>query len=106
VSSPLRSSAADPRRSVRPRARWVPAPGPFARDAPPARQRAARVFARAGRIVLAPLAALTAAAAGLVFLLLLPICGIATLAQGAALASWGAVRRALAPARRGMMSQD
>jgi hypothetical protein len=71
----------------------------------PQRPAAARAFARAVRIALAPFAALAAAVAGLVFLVLLPICGIATLAEGFARACWSAVRCALSPQGRGMMSQ-
>jgi hypothetical protein len=106
VSSPLRSSVPDPRRPAGPRPRWIAAPErPGPAGAPP-RRPAARAWARAVRIAIVPLAALAAAGAGLVFLVLLPICGIATLAEGVARACWGAVRGAPPPPERGTMSQD
>jgi hypothetical protein len=51
------------------------------------------------RLLVAPLAALVAAVAGLLYVLLLPICGIASMAGAAAQASWRLVREALATAR-------
>lgn len=51
------------------------------------------------RILSVPLAALLAAAAGLVFVVLLPICGIATLAEDVARGSWRAARSGLRPRR-------
>jgi hypothetical protein len=52
------------------------------------RRGGARLVASLGRILLAPLAALAAALAGAVFLVLLPICGIATIAEGVARSCW------------------
>jgi hypothetical protein len=71
----------------------------------PVRQSAARLGAALARLLLAPLALLAAAAAGLLFAVLLPICGIATIAEGIAKASWRFVRETFArlphpPARR------
>lgn len=102
MSSPRHSSVLELRRSVEPhsfedtrvRSEAVP------------RHLAACALARAARIALAPFAALAAAAAGLVFVVLLPICGIASLAEGFARACWREVLRALPRRRRGALSQD
>ena len=51
------------------------------------------------RLLLLPFAALAAAAAGLVFVVLLPICGIASIASALAEASWGLVRETLGGVR-------
>jgi hypothetical protein len=56
------------------------------------RQPAARLGAALGRLLLAPFALLAAAAAGLLFAVLLPICGIASIAEGIAKAAWRFVR--------------
>lgn len=45
-----------------------------------------------GRIVLAPFALVAAAVAGLLFVILLPICGIASVAEATAKSSWLLVR--------------
>ncbi len=69
------------------------------------RQSAAPFVTRTLRLIVAPFAAAAAALAGLVFVVLLPICGIATVSEGIAKASWRFVRGAFArapdrPARR------
>jgi hypothetical protein len=69
-----------------------PAPGEL-------RQQVARGGARFLRLALAPFAALAAAAAGLVYVILLPICGIASIAASVARASWAAAREAIAAMR-------
>ncbi len=46
------------------------------------------------RVALAPLLLLAAALAGLLFVILLPICGLASIAQGAASAAWDLAREA------------
>lgn len=71
------------------------------------RHPAARALAIAVRLVAALGAALAAAAGGIVYLLLLPICGLATIAEAFAKASWRVARGAVrAPAPRGALSQD
>jgi hypothetical protein len=52
----------------------------------------------------APLVALAAALAAAVFVVLLPICGIASLAEGFARAAWDAARALVLTRRRGAMS--
>ncbi len=52
------------------------------------RQRGARRLALIARAVLAPIAGLVAAIAGAVFVVLLPICGIASIAEGIARSCW------------------
>jgi hypothetical protein len=71
-------------------------------DAPPVfvapvRPSAATFGARALRLIVAPLALAAAALGGLVFAVLLPICGIATISEGIAKASWRFVREAFGP---------
>ena len=58
----------------------------------PASRSAARVATAALRLIVAPFAAIAAAAAGLVFAVLLPICGIATIAEAIAKAAGRFVR--------------
>ncbi len=67
----------------------------------------ARPWATAAWIALAPFAALGAALAGLVFVVLLPVCGIASIAEAVARSCWGAVRAAVlgGGGERGAMSQ-
>jgi hypothetical protein len=60
------------------------------------RQRAASAVKTGLRLIVAPFALAAAAAAGLLFALLLPICGIATISEGIAKASWRFVRAAFA----------
>ncbi len=71
----------------------------FARDedsarggSAPMRQSAARQARIALRLIAAPIVCAAAALAGLVFAVLLPICGIATISEGIAKASWRFVR--------------
>lgn len=52
------------------------------------RRGGARFLIVLARLAVAPLAAIVAAIAGAVFLVLLPICGIATLAEGVARSCW------------------
>ena len=76
-----------------------------AAGAGPVRQSAARLGAALVRVLVAPFALLAAAAAGLLFAVLLPVCGIATIAEGIARAAWRFVRETFShlphpPARR------
>lgn len=69
------------------------------------RQSAARVAVKVVRLIVAPFALIGAAIAGVVFAALLPICGIATICEGFAKASWRFARDTFsrvphAPARR------
>lgn len=66
-----------------------------------ARQSAARWGRLVGRLLLAPFAALAAALAGVLFVLLLPVCGIASIAEAIARASAAFVGDALRRALRG-----
>jgi hypothetical protein len=70
-------------------------PAPAA-SAGPVRQSAARPHALLARLLVAPFLVLAAAAAGLVFAVLLPICGIATIAESIAKAAWRFVRETFA----------
>jgi hypothetical protein len=73
-------------------------------ESPRARHPVARACVVTGRLALGLAAALAAALAGLVFVVLLPICGIASLAEGFGKACWQAARASLSPHRRGAMS--
>ena len=55
-----------------------------------------------GRVLLAPFVLVLSAIAGVLFAILLPVCGIATIAEAMARGGWGFVRGALShlPARR------
>jgi hypothetical protein len=86
-----------PRQGVHSRTTLTGLPAPEGRSAAPVRRSAARPGAALARLLLAPFAAVVAAAAGLLFAVLLPICGIATIAEAVAKASWRLVRDALAP---------
>lgn len=66
----------------------------------PLRQKGARLVATLLRLLLAPLVALAAALSGALFVLLLPICGIASIAEGIARASWRQLRRVVAARER------
>lgn len=59
------------------------------------RQGAAARGAAYLRVALAPIALLFAALGGAVFAILLPICGIATIAEGIARGAWAFVRGAM-----------
>lgn len=86
-----------------------PRPPIAARAAPPAppavRQLAARGAAAIGRILIAPFALALAAIAGMVYAVLLPICGIASIAEATARASWALVRGAFRRTRQGATSR-
>jgi hypothetical protein len=69
-------------------------------ESPGVRQEGARRLAALLRFVLLPFQALLAVVAGAVFLVLLPICGVATLAEGTSKACWREVRGALSQAPR------
>ena len=56
-------------------------------------------------MVVLPFAALVALAAGLVFVVLLPICGVASIAEGIFEASWREVRGNVSHWRRGSAPQ-
>ena len=60
----------------------------------------ARRIAAPLRFILFPFAALLALAAGLVFVVLLPICGVASIAEGIFDASWREVRGNVSQDRR------
>ncbi len=69
------------------------------------RQPAARPPVSALRLIVAPFVAIAAALAGLVFVVLLPICGIASIAEAVAQGSWRFLRDSFGrephpPARR------
>jgi hypothetical protein len=65
-----------------------------------------RFFAALAAVVVAALAALAAALAGLVYVVLLPICGLASIAEAFAAASWRTARdRVRVSVRRGTLSQ-
>lgn len=98
------------RQVVQMRTTFAPTPAP----APPAfgagrrevRQAAAFPRSRAARLLLAPLALVVGAVAGVVFAVLLPICGIASIAEAMTRASWGLVRAAFRREPRGALSHD
>jgi hypothetical protein len=70
------------------------------------RHPAARAIVATAGMIVAPAVALAAALAGIVFVLLLPVCGIASLAEGFAKAAWDAARSLVQVRRRGVMPQD
>ncbi len=59
------------------------------------RSNAAGQIAAVARIAALPFVALAAAVAGLLFLVLLPLCGIASIAEGMARNWWAFVRKGL-----------
>ncbi len=83
------------RREGEARTAFAEGDGPAAGSSPPMRQSAASFVARALRLFVAPFALAAAALAGVVFAVLLPICGIATISEGIAKASWRFVRGVL-----------
>jgi hypothetical protein len=85
------------RRFARSRRTFAPDATAAGRDERDRRSVAAHGAAAAGRLLAVPLAALLAAAAGAVFVVLLPICGIATLAEGVARRSWRRAARGVGP---------
>jgi hypothetical protein len=80
------------RRLVEPRTPFAAAPPLRTGDAAPQRPGAAHARSALARAVLAPFAAALLALAGLVYVLLLPICGIASVASAVAQASWAVLR--------------
>ena len=94
------------RRSVQPVTSIQPAGRSAAGERSGARRAAAPRLAQVAWILLAPWAALAAALAGLVFVVLLPICGIASLAEGFGSVCWRAARDAAFPRDRGIVSHD
>jgi hypothetical protein len=74
-------------------------PGVLPPDAPPHPAHAASCHAvRLLRLALVPFAAVAAALAGAIYVLLLPICGLASVVGGIAAAAWACIRTA--PLRR------
>jgi len=88
------------RHDVHPRPTFAGLPAPEGHGAAPVRRSAAPRRAWLLRLLLVPFAAVAAAVAGLVFAVLLPVCGIATIAEGIARASLHVVRDAFAHAPR------
>ncbi len=82
--------------NVEARTRFAPTGDGSPGDVPPVRPSAAGVTALVVRLIVAPFALLAAALAGIVFAVLLPICGIATICEGIAGTAWAFVREALA----------
>jgi hypothetical protein len=70
------------------------------------RQSAAFPRSRAARLALAPFAIVLGAVAGVVFAVLLPICGIASIAEAMTRACWALVRAAFRREHRGALSHD
>jgi hypothetical protein len=70
------------------------------------RHSVARGIVAAMGFLAAPIVALAAGLAGAVFVVLLPICGIASLAEGFAKAAWDAARGLVLARRRGAMSHN
>ncbi len=92
------------RQGARARVDLVEAPAPPAGLAAPVRQSAASLASTVLRLMVAPFALAAAALAGLLFAVLLPICGVATISEGLARAAWRFARDAFTqphpPARR------
>jgi hypothetical protein len=83
----------------------LPSPhaGPFAASEGPPRLRQSVAIARLARaiarVLLAPFALVVAAGAGLVFVLLMPVCGLASIAGSISRSSWALVRGAMSQFR-------
>ncbi len=88
------------RQHVHARMTFAEAPGPHAGTPAPVRQSAARSVTWFLRLIVAPFALLAAAIAGILFAVLLPICGIATISEGIAKGAWRFVRGAFERAPR------
>ncbi len=84
------------RRDARARMTLADAPAPAANSPAPVRQSAASFTSAVLRLIVAPFALAAAALAGLLFAVLLPLCGIATISEGVAKAAWRFVREAFA----------
>ena len=69
------------------------------------REGGVRRVAAVGRMVVLTLRLIAAALAGAVFVVLLPICGIASIAEGIARSCWRSACDVLPHARRGVRSQ-
>ncbi len=82
------------RRRVDARMTFAEAPAPHAGTSAPVRQSAARSVTWPLRLIVAPFALVAAAIAGILFAVLLPICGIATISEGIATGAWRIVRDA------------
>ncbi len=82
------------RRHAHARTTFAEAAAPAGGRAASVRQSAARLVSVALRLMAAPFALAAAALAGVLFAVLLPICGIATISEGVARASWRFVREA------------
>lgn len=80
------------RQSIAPRSSFVDSPGPRRPDQPEGRNAPKVIARRALRLALALVAAPLVAAAGVAYLVLLPICGIASLLEGVLAAAWAWVR--------------
>ncbi len=79
---------------------FADASGSDAGSVAPVRQSAARSVTMPLRLIVAPFALLAAAIAGVLFAVLLPICGIATISEGIARGAWRFVRGTLERAPR------
>jgi hypothetical protein len=97
---------AELRQSVMGRATFAAEPSRRAPERARPRHVATRVALATARLLVVPFAALAAALAGAVFVVLLPICGIASLAEDFARASWRIARAMLPPRGRGALSHD
>lgn len=83
------------RQSAHGRTTFAGLPGDVSARRARVRRSATRATAILLRLIVAPFAAAAAVLAGLVFAVLLPICGIATISEGIARASWRFVRESL-----------
>ncbi len=81
-----------PRRPTPPRTPFADRPRGAGGAEGPVRRSATARAASVVRLAAAPFAALAAALGGLVFVVLLPICGIASIAEAVAKVSWAFVR--------------
>jgi len=81
-------------RSVQPRTTFAAPPASRSGGAARVRPFAAARWSVAGRAILAPFALALAALAGILFAILLPICGIATIAEAVAKGGWAFARGA------------
>ncbi|HEY6004817.1 MAG TPA: hypothetical protein VIV57_18215 [Anaeromyxobacter sp.] len=88
-----------PRQEVHPSTPFAFAGRASRGTAPAVRSPAARRWGRTTALLLAPFAAALAAIAGLAYVLLLPVCGIASIASAVAHASWAVLREAFRGAR-------
>jgi hypothetical protein len=98
------------RQVVQMRTTFAPEPSPsrpaFGEGRREVRQSAALPRSRVARLLLAPFAILAGAVSGVVFAVLLPICGIASIAEAMTRACWALVRSAFRRESRGILSHD